>query len=83
MNDQPIYLQTDGPVAEIVLNRPEKRNALNKEIWERIPVLMQTVADDPSLTVVVIRGSTEQAFTAGADISEFDVLFATPESAKA
>jgi len=83
MNDQPIYLQTTGPIAEVVLNRPDKRNALNKQVWERIPELMQTVASDPDLTAVIIRGATEEAFAAGADISEFDEHFATPESAKA
>jgi enoyl-CoA hydratase/carnithine racemase len=82
MNDAPIYLETDGPIAEIVFNRPEKRNALNQDVWRKVPELADAVARDPAVKVVILRGSTTEAFSAGADISEFEEVHATPESAR-
>ncbi len=61
----------DGIIAWLVLNRPERRNALTREMWAAIPPLMKSFDDDISTRVVVIRGEGGEAFAAGADISEF------------
>ncbi len=58
-------------VAELVINRPDKRNAMTDEMWERLPVLIAEVDADPSISVLVVRGSTPEAFCAGADIAEY------------
>jgi enoyl-CoA hydratase/carnithine racemase len=55
----------------LVLNRPERRNALNAEMWAAIPPLMQALEDHPGVRVIVVRGEGSEAFAAGADISEF------------
>lgn len=55
----------------LVLNRPERRNALNSAMWAAIPPLMTALAQHPDVRVVVIRGAGSEAFAAGADISEF------------
>lgn len=83
MSDKPIYLEKHGEVADIVLNRPDKLNALNKEVWEGIIALMGEVEADHEIKVVILRSSQTRAFAAGADISEFPVVHATPESARA
>jgi enoyl-CoA hydratase/carnithine racemase len=83
MSDKPIYLRTRGEIAEIVLNRPAKHNALNREVWETIPKLIAEVEQNPDLKVLILRGSTPEAFAAGADISEFSTVHATAESAQA
>jgi enoyl-CoA hydratase/carnithine racemase len=62
---------TAGPVGWLVLNRPERRNALNAEMWAAIPPLMAALDADPQVRVIVIRGAGPEAFAAGADISEF------------
>ena len=82
MSERPVYLEKHGEVADVVLNRPDKLNALNKEVWEGIIELMGQVEADHDIKVVILRGANERAFAAGADISEFPVVHATPESAR-
>ncbi len=56
----------------IVLNRPERRNSLNAEMWAAIPPLMKSIGDHADVRAIVIRGAGPEAFASGADISEFD-----------
>ncbi|MEI7600339.1 MAG: enoyl-CoA hydratase [Aestuariivirga sp.] len=56
----------------IVLNRTERRNALNAEMWAAIPPLMKYLDEHADVRAIVIRGAGAEAFAAGADISEFD-----------
>ncbi len=79
---KPIYLERRGEVAVITLNRPEKLNALNREIWRGIKTFCAEIAADPGLKVMVMRGATPAAFASGADIAEFPVVHATPQSAR-
>jgi enoyl-CoA hydratase/carnithine racemase len=62
----------DGSTGWLVLNRPDRRNALNAGMWAAIPPLMETIAAMPDVRVIVLRGAGSEAFAAGADISEFD-----------
>ncbi len=66
-----IRLEKDGAIAELILNRPDKKNALNRTMWEGIPELMAEADKDRAIKVVVVHGGTAGAFAAGADISEF------------
>lgn len=77
-----VFLSIDGPVARLVLNRPEKRNALNEAMWTAIPGLLDEAAADESVRVLVVTGAGG-SFAAGADISEFEEVYATPERAEA
>ncbi len=76
-----IYLDTNPPLAEIILNRPGKRNALSVEMWSAIPDLIGQATNDPSVKVIILHGGDSGSFAAGADISEFSTIYATPESA--
>lgn len=69
-----IFLERDGAVAVLVLNRPAKRNALTYDMWHRMPALLTEFEQDPKLRVLVVRGAGDRAFSAGADISEFETL---------
>ncbi len=82
MNDKPVYLETHAEVAVLVLNRPDKLNALNGAVWAGIKKYADEVAENPDIKVLIIRGVTSQAFSAGADISEFPSIHATPETVK-
>ena len=82
MTDAPIYLDRHDHYADLVLNRPERRNALNAAMWTALPKLLDEAAADPAIKLLLLRG-TGGAFTAGADISEFQTIYATPESARA
>lgn len=72
--NQDIFLEKNGEVATIYLNRPEKRNALNYQMWVTIPELVKQCEQDQEIKVVVFQGINETAFAAGADISEFQTL---------
>ncbi|MBY9066947.1 enoyl-CoA hydratase/isomerase family protein [Hyphomonas sp. WL0036] len=80
---QPIRLDIAAPLAEIVLNKPERRNALSVEMWAAIPALVAQANADPNVKLILIHGGDAGAFAAGADISEFETIYATEESAKA
>ncbi len=73
----------DGSTAWLVLNRPERRNALNAAMWAAIPPLMNSLDGHADVRVTVIRGAGTQAFAAGADISEFGEARSDAAAAKA
>jgi enoyl-CoA hydratase/carnithine racemase len=81
--DDSIACIRDGAVAHVVVNRPAKRNALTAAIWRAIPGMMLTLAEDPGVRLVVLRGAGTIAFSAGADIGEFAVVYSDAESARA
>jgi enoyl-CoA hydratase/carnithine racemase len=66
-----LLCEKDGPIGWIVFNQPEKRNAVSQEMWEAMPEYVHDLATDDAIRVVVMRGAGEQAFVAGADISQF------------
>jgi enoyl-CoA hydratase len=61
----------EGPIAWIVFDHPERRNAISIDMWSEIPAVVKDLAGDDAVRVVVMRGEGEEAFAAGADISEF------------
>lgn len=66
-----IKASTEKPIGWLVINRADRRNALNREMWTAIPDAVARLDNDPSVRVIVIRGAGEEAFASGADISEF------------
>jgi enoyl-CoA hydratase/carnithine racemase len=82
MANQDIFLIKEGEVATIILNRPEKRNALTYDMWRTIPELVRQVEEDSAIKVLKVRGVDNTAFAAGADISEFKTLRGSAEGAE-
>ena len=76
--DAPLYLDIDGPIARLVLNRAAKRNAITQAMWEAIPGLLDRAAADTAVRVVILESSTDTAFSAGADIAEFKDIATDP-----
>lgn len=64
-----LYEKSDR-IATITINRPQALNALNKETMQEILQLLDDVAEDENIRVVVITGAGGKAFSAGADIKE-------------
>jgi enoyl-CoA hydratase len=77
-----LYLEKNGPVATMVINRPEKRNPISFSMWQALPALVADAENDDAIRVLVLRGAGEAAFSAGADISEFDKYRADSEGAR-
>ena len=61
-------LTIEDKIAHIKLNRPEKRNAMNREFWEELPAAVRKIDEDASARVIVIS-STGPIFSAGIDVS--------------
>jgi enoyl-CoA hydratase/carnithine racemase len=74
-----LAVRTEDGIGWLTLNQPEKRNALSLVMWRNLPQVMAHFTADPSVRVVVVRGAGDKAFSAGADISEFGAVRATPE----
>ncbi len=67
-----ILLERDPPLATITLNRPQQRNAISYQMWGELSQLLRELADDGNCRVVVITGAGTEAFSAGADIKDFE-----------
>lgn len=64
-----LRLERDGPIARLLINRPDKRNAFNQAMWEALPVLVaEAVASDAR--VILLTSARSGMFCAGADIGE-------------
>ncbi len=77
-----VLLAREGDIATIMLNRPDRLNALDKAMWQRLAAAVTEVAEDGVTRCVVLRGAGA-AFGAGADVTEFATERDTPEKAAA
>lgn len=71
MNFENILVEQTNALATITINRPKKLNALNKATIEELHNAFKALEEDSAVKVIIITGSGEKAFVAGADISEF------------
>jgi enoyl-CoA hydratase len=62
----------EGAIAWIVADNPARMNALTASMWKAIPETVADAVSDPEIRIIVLRGSGHKAFSAGADISEFE-----------
>lgn len=65
-----LRLETNGPVAHLLIDRADKRNAFTIAMWQLLPQLLAQAAADPALRVLVVKSAAGGAFCAGADIAE-------------
>ena len=80
---QSVLVERAGDIATVILNAPEKLNALSRGTWERLAEVVTELSGDDALRCIVLRGAGDRAFAAGADISEFETERSDPESCKA
>ncbi len=66
-----ILSEVENGIQHITVNRPKQLNALNKETIEELSQAFQSAEDDKEVQVVIVTGSGDKAFVAGADIKEF------------
>lgn len=76
-----VIVETSSKIATVAINRPDKLNALNKETIQELHDVFSKLNKDNGVRVIVLTGSGEKAFVAGADISEF-AQFSVEEGAQ-
>lgn len=69
-----ILVHRDGAVRTVVLNRPERLNALNPDLLQGLVIELGKISADPEARVVVITGGGDKSFVAGADIHSMSQL---------
>ena len=83
MSEEFILVEREGDIATVILNRPEKLNALIKPMWQQLGEVMRSLSDDDSLRCIVLRGAGDRSFVPGNDISEFKDARSNSKNAKA
>ncbi|MEV6210332.1 enoyl-CoA hydratase/isomerase family protein [Kitasatospora sp. NPDC051914] len=74
--------ELDGPVATLVLDRPERRNAMTLAMWRGLPGVLDRIAAQPGVRALLVTGAA-RTFCAGADIAELSEVYADPARADA
>ncbi len=73
-HDSPIYetllYQTEGPLALITINRPERRNAISLATLDDLHAAIARAAEDEAVRVIAITGAGDKAFASGSDLEE-------------
>jgi enoyl-CoA hydratase len=77
-----VLLEREGEIAKVTLDRPDKLNAINNAMWDRLGELFAELDADPALSCVIVAGAGERAFSVGADISEFEENRSSVERAR-
>ena len=67
-----LLVEKRGAVGWLIFNQPAKKNAINGAMWRGIPPAMAEFDRDAAVRCIVFRGAGNEAFAAGADISEFE-----------
>ncbi len=83
MSAEVVLVQRDSDIATVVLNRPEKLNALTKPMWKRLGEIMRELSAEDDLRCIVVRGAGDKSFAPGNDISEFENTRSDRAQAKA
>lgn len=64
-----LLLEKEGNIALLTINRPKALNALNPEVLKELGQAVDVITADDEIFVVILKGSGEKAFVAGADIT--------------
>ena len=67
-----ILLRNESPVATVTINRPAQRNAISFAMWTELTALLRRLDADRDVRCVVLTGAGDTAFSAGADIGDFE-----------
>jgi enoyl-CoA hydratase/carnithine racemase len=69
---EPILVERQPPLATITINRPRQRNAISFPMWGQLSRLLSELDSDRDTRAIVITGAGDEAFSAGADIQDFE-----------
>lgn len=74
MNSPNLLVETNGEVLRVTLNRPEKRNALSRELLNELRETFAAHRDDEALKAAVLTGAGGQSFAAGGDLRDLETI---------
>ena len=77
-----LRLVVETPLARLVIDRPERRNAMSAAMWRDLADLCGEIEQSPEINAVIVEGVGGH-FCSGADIDEFDEMFANLDAARA
>lgn len=69
---QTLLTSLENGILTITINRPDKLNALNKDVFSDLNIALDEIENNKEIRSVIITGAGSKAFVAGADISEFE-----------
>ncbi len=78
-----LVAQKENGIGWITFNNPARYNAVSMEMWQALPVLLDSFVQDPEVRVIILKGAGEKAFVSGADISQFKEKRSSPEAVNA
>ena len=81
LTTEKIIIEKEDQIGWLKLNNPDRRNAISLSMWQAIPTVLADFEADPDIRVVVVTGVGTRAFAAGADISEFEAVRDSAETA--
>jgi enoyl-CoA hydratase/carnithine racemase len=74
-----LRLETSGGIARLLIDRADKRNAMDQAMWEAFPGLVAAAMADPAVRILIVGSAQPGLFCAGADIAEFAARSADAE----
>lgn len=67
-----LIIEKENGVGRIIFHNPKRHNAMTLDMWKQMPEALEDFAADDNVRIVILTGSGERAFCAGADISQFE-----------
>lgn len=83
LNYETLWCEVKDQIARVTLNRPQVLHALNTRVFDELESIIVSLVNDPAVRVILLTGSGEKAFAAGADIKELAATDAVTGEAKA
>jgi enoyl-CoA hydratase len=80
--DDLVLLKKDGPIAEVIFNRPEVHNAYNMNSVRRLEEIYKELKHDLSIRAVILYGAGETAFSSGGDINKEFMSYSAIEASR-
>ncbi len=77
-----ILVKHDGSIVTVLLNKPERYNALDRSMWEELGDVCEGLGKNTAIRCIILRGAGKRAFTAGADVTMFEAERGNPEQAR-
>jgi enoyl-CoA hydratase len=71
-NTEQLKVTRENLIGRIVLNQPEKHNAISLAMWQGLATTLDEFQSDPQVRIIIVEGAGTRAFSAGADISQFE-----------